>query len=238
VTRSRRRPGWVVAIASGVIAVAALVAGSNFGAVSGTLHKKLVVWISVGVLLVFGVVSTSRTATCLSRGIAARSLPSAAGAVRVVTAAVGYLFVIFAVLAVLKVDVEHLLVAAGLVGIVLGIAAQQSLGNVFAGVVLMLARPFSVGDHVRVRSGALGGTFDAWVHEMSLTYVTLRTDDGDLKVPNSAMLAAGVGRLPKQGTAPSAQVPPAAAPNETPSPGPGTATATDGSGAKQDATPR
>jgi hypothetical protein len=94
------------------------------------------------------------------------------------------------------VSIDHLLVGAGLAGIVLGIAAQQSLGNVFAALVLLLARPFKVGDHVRIRSGALGGIFEAWVLEVSLTYVTVRTDDGDLKIPNSAMLAAGVGKLP------------------------------------------
>ena len=102
--------------------------------------------------------------------------------------------VVFAVFAVLEVSIDHLLVGAGLAGVVLGIAAQQSLGNVFAALVLLLARPFKIGDHVRIRSGALGGVFDAWILEVSLTYVTLRTDDGDLKIPNSAMLA--VGQLP------------------------------------------
>jgi small-conductance mechanosensitive channel len=100
------------------------------------------------------------------------------------------------VLAVLEVSIEHLLVGAGLAGVILGIAAQQSLGNVFAGLVLILARPFNVGDQIRIRSGALGGIFDASVREMSLTYVTLSTEDGRLKIPNSAMLASGIYQLP------------------------------------------
>ena len=116
-----------------------------------------------------------------------------------ISAAVGYLFVAFSALAVLDVSVERLLVGAGLAGVVLGIAAQQSLGNIFAGLVLILARPFVVGDHIRIRSGSLGGIFDAWVLEMSLTYVTVRTDDGQLKIPNTAMLAAGVGKTPARG---------------------------------------
>jgi hypothetical protein len=90
---------------------------------------------------------------------------------------------------------SNTLVGAGVAGVVLGIAAQQSLGNVFAGLVLLVARPFVIGDHIRIRSGALGGIFEAWVSEMSLTYTTLRTEDGILKIPNSAMLAAGVGHL-------------------------------------------
>ena len=48
------------------------------------------------------------------------------------TTGVGYLILICAELGLLDVPIDHLLVGAGLAGIVLGIAAQQSLGNVFA----------------------------------------------------------------------------------------------------------
>jgi small-conductance mechanosensitive channel len=92
-----------------------------------------------------------------------------------------------------------------LTGVVLGIAAQQVLGNVFAGAVLLLAHPFGIGDHIRVRSGALGGQFDGVVRGMNLTYVTLRTDEGPLNVPNSGMLAAAVGPWKKAVVTPAAE---------------------------------
>jgi small-conductance mechanosensitive channel len=214
-TRATRR-GWIVGGIAGVLALAALVSGSAFGTVSGhRLHPRLIAWSSAGVLLVFGALATTRLSRTIARHVSTSSMPSAGGAVRIITAAVGYLIVVFGVLAVLKVSIEHLLVGAGLAGIVLGIAAQQSLGNVFAGLVLILARPFHVGDRVRVRSGALGGIFDARVREMTLTYVTLRTEDGDFKVPNSVMLAAGVARTPRtplpQPAPPSSPAKPAAA---------------------------
>lgn len=191
-----RRRDWVVALFLSAVALAGLVWGSAWGNVdSSRLDPRLVAWISSGVLLVFGVLGTTRVATLFSRGVAARSIPSAGGAVRILTAAVGYLVAIFGVLAILDVSIEHLLVGVGLAGVVLGIAAQQSLGNVFAGLVLISARPFVVGDHVRIRSGALGGIFEAWILEMSLTYVTLRIDGETVKVPNSAMLAAAVGQV-------------------------------------------
>jgi hypothetical protein len=101
--------------------------------------------------------------------------------------------VLFSTLSLLNVSLGHLLDDATLVGVVLGIAATQTLGNVFAGMVLMLARPFTIGDTIRVRSGAMGGLFNGTVLGMSLTYVTMSTDDGLLKVPNSGMLAAAVG---------------------------------------------
>lgn len=234
VTRRVPLRHWVVGGACGLVALAALVAGSAFGDVSATkVDPRLIAWVSAGALIVFGAIATTRVSWILGRLVTFETMPAAGGAVRILSAAVGYLIVIFAVLAILSVSIERLLVGAGLAGIVLGIAAQQSLGNVFAGLVLITAKPFRVGDRIRIRSGALGGIFDARVREMSLTYVTLHTDDGDLKVPNSVMLAAGVGRTPRTplpGPAP-ASVPPAKSPSSVPAsivaPGQsGTATAT------------
>ena len=196
-TSRHRGRDWVLGGLAGLVALAALVIGSAFGHVSTPkLNPRLIAWISAAVLLAFGGLGTTRLSSVLGRRVASTSVPAAGGAVRIITAAVGYLIVIFGVLAVVDVSIEHLLVGAGLAGVVLGIAAQQSLSNVFAGLVLIFARPFHVGDRVRVRSGSLGGIFDARVLEMSLTYVTLQTEEGRYKVPNSAMLAAGVARTP------------------------------------------
>ena len=192
-----QRHNWSVGAVTGALALAALIVGSEFGNLhsSAFLRSKLIAWSCAAALVCFGILAASRISAALSHLAVERGAAAAGGAVRVITAGVGYLFVLFSVLAVLEVDIEKILVGAGLAGVVLGIAAQQSLGNVFAGLVLLMARPFKVGDHIRVRAGALGGIFDAWVWEMSLTYVTLHTEDGPLKIPNSAMLAAGIGQL-------------------------------------------
>jgi small-conductance mechanosensitive channel len=177
--------------------VAALVCGSEFGKFhDAALHPKVIAWVSATALLVAGVVATRRLAAGVGHVVTLRSVATAGAAVRLLMTGVGYLVILFAVFGVLGVSIDHLLVGAGLAGVVLGIAAQQSLGNVFAGLVLLFARPFRVGDHIRIRSGALGGVFDVWVLEVSLTYVTVHTEDGRLKIPNSAMLAAGIGQLP------------------------------------------
>jgi small conductance mechanosensitive channel len=199
----RRYPlqGWVIGILCSLVTLAALVIGSEFGDVHAkSVNPKLISWLSAVAIVTFGIIATARISRALSLLVASRSVPAAEGAVRYISAAVGYLFVAFATLAVLDVSVERLVVGAGLAGVVLGIAAQQSLGNIFAGLVLIMARPFGVGDHIRIRSGSLGGIFDAWVREMSLTYVTVQTDDGEYKIPNTAMLAAGVAQVRDEGT--------------------------------------
>jgi small-conductance mechanosensitive channel len=191
-----REHDWTAALFAGVIAIAALVIGSELGDVHGhSVRSKSVAWTTAVVLLIFGVIAVRRSAAVLSHLATLGALRSAGVAVRLIISGVGYLILIFAEFGLIDVSVTHLLIGAGLAGVVLGIAAQQSLGNVFAAVVLLLARPFVVGDRIHIRSGALGGIFDATVREISLTYVTLDTDEGMLKIPNAVMLATAVGRV-------------------------------------------
>jgi small-conductance mechanosensitive channel len=131
--------------------------------------------------LVFGKVVTSQT------GIAAGAV------VRLVATGLGYVMLLFAAFAVFGLSVQRLLIGAGLAGIIVGIAAQQSLANIFASLVLLFARPFRVGEDIVIRSGALG-VVEGEVRGIGLTYVTVRTPTGVLKVPNSVMLASGIGR--------------------------------------------
>ena len=183
-------------ISLGVVALAALIGGSAFGDVHAiAVRPRAIAWSTALSFVVFGVLATRRLARSLDHSISAHTIPAAGAAVRLLASGLGYLFVIFGVFSILNVSIAHLLVGAGIAGVVLGIAAQQSLGNVIAAVVLLFSRPFTIGDRVRVRSGALGGNFEATVLGMSLTYVTMRTDDGIVKVPNSTLLAAGVGVL-------------------------------------------
>ncbi|HTW09701.1 MAG TPA: mechanosensitive ion channel domain-containing protein [Acidimicrobiales bacterium] len=226
--KAARASNWIIGISAALIALAALVVGTSYGGLaSKQLKPQLIAWLSAAVFLFAGVVATSRVSSALSHFTTRRTGPSARGIVKMLSALAGYLLVILGLLALLG-GLEKLLVGAGLAGVVLGIAAQQSLGNVFAGFVLLVARPFAIGNHIRIRAGALGGIFDAWVVETSLTYVTLRTDDGLLKVPNSAMLAAGVLMLPavdeSQVAAAVALPSPAPVPAQASPPGPGATT--------------
>jgi small-conductance mechanosensitive channel len=194
-----RRAELVVGVVSGLLALGALVAGSIWGNVrpsqsaADPVELQAAAWSSALVFSASGIVATRRLAAAVGHAVAMRTIRAAGVAVRLLSTITGYVVVFFAALGLLSVSVTHILTAGALTGVVLGIAAQQSLGNVFAGLVLLFARPFTVGDHIRVRSGALGGLFDGVVLGMSLTYVTLSTEEGLLKIPNSALLAAAVG---------------------------------------------
>jgi small-conductance mechanosensitive channel len=64
-----------------------------------------------------------------------------------------------------------LLASAGIVGIVVGVAAQRTLGNLVAGIQIALSQPIRVDDVVIVE-GEFG-----WVEKITLTYVVVRVWD-------------------------------------------------------------
>lgn len=143
--------------------------------------------------LIFGVMAV-RSAT----GEILKTVPSSLGdnrrnGLRWVCLLVGYLLVIFGTLGALNVPIERLLLGGAVTGVILGIAAQQSLGNLFAGLMLLLTRPFAIGDEISLRSGALGGVLTGLVADMNLTYVKLVTDNGTVLLPNAAILSAVIG---------------------------------------------
>ena len=74
----------------------------------------------------------------------------------------------------------------------LGLAAQQTLGNLFAGMVLLTARPFQVGERVRLQAGAVGGFTEGIVSSLGLLYTTLARGEDRSMIPNSVVLAAVV----------------------------------------------
>jgi small-conductance mechanosensitive channel len=143
--------------------------------------------------LVFGIVAVRSATKEILKTVPPSLDDNRKNGLRWVCLLVGYLFVIFGTLGALNVPIERLLVGGAVTGVILGIAAQQSLGNLFAGLMLLLTRPFAIGDEISLRSGPLGGVLTGLVADMNLTYVKLVTDNGTVLLPNSSILTAVVG---------------------------------------------
>ncbi len=89
-----------------------------------------------------------------------------------------------------------LLAGVSVVSVVLGFAAQNTLGNLVAGVSLVLYRPFRVGDIVQLNSPK--GVITATVEQVSLGYTLLRgAENSEVIVPNSLMSSSIVIRIGK-----------------------------------------
>jgi small conductance mechanosensitive channel len=90
-----------------------------------------------------------------------------------------YILTLIVVLGFWKVNLSGLLIGAGFAGIVLGMAARQTLGAVIAGLVLMFSRPFEIGDWVKV------GDKDGIVTDITIVNTRLQTFDGEyVMLPN------------------------------------------------------
>jgi small-conductance mechanosensitive channel len=203
--RARRRwwhkGRFTTGVVCGLGALVALGLSSAFGDVHGvSIHGKVIALVAAVAFFVLAVIAIQSVTGTFARLVSERAGKSSGTAVRVLTSFVGYVIVLFVGLGLLDVPVEHLLLGGALTGVILGIAAQQALGNVFAGLVLLIARPFTVDEKVRVRSGALGGNFEGVVKNMNLAYVTIETEEGLVNIPNSTMLAVGVGPAPSDAT--------------------------------------
>ena len=177
--------------------IAALAFVAGFGNVHGhSTEHKIIALAGTIAFVVAAVLALRSLASEIGKATRSRGGRSAGAAVELTISVAGYILILILTLDLLGVSVQHLLLGGAIVGVVLGIALQQTLANVFAGVVLLMAHPFSIGERIRIRSGALGGELVGLVAKVTLTYVVLELDDGPLNVPNAGVLAAAVGRAP------------------------------------------
>jgi hypothetical protein len=195
---------WRSVIALVLAAVAAIASGlagnrfSEWSAQGPTTPQVIAACGAVAfcLLAIFATIGFSRIARDL---LEPRTGTAHAAVVRYTIVLAGGLANVIITLQLFKVPVGNLLVGTAFTAVLLGIAAQQTLGNLFAGVMLMLARPFNVGDQVRMRGGALGGEIQGTVTAVGITYTRLDTADGPLNVPNAQAMAAVVGPLEADG---------------------------------------
>ncbi len=83
-----------------------------------------------------------------------------------------------------------LLAGASIASVVIGLAAQSTLGNLVAGISITIYRPFRLGDTIQVATPT--GTEIGVVDMISLGYTTLRTPDGRYVVVPNALAASQV----------------------------------------------
>jgi small-conductance mechanosensitive channel len=188
-----RRPDFRRAIGCGVLALAAPGVYYELGGLAAHGGQRIGVFVAIGACLVFGLIAVRSTANEVARLVGLTGGVSAANVLRWVITLGGYLVVVAEVVTLFGVPIDRLLLSGAITGVVVGIAAQQSLGNAFAGLVLLFSRPFVVGEHVTVRSGALGGQYDGEVTAITLMYTRLATDEGPITLPNSGVLNSATG---------------------------------------------
>jgi small conductance mechanosensitive channel len=87
-------------------------------------------------------------------------------------------------------DLRSLAVGGAFTAVIIGLAAQQTLGNLIAGMVLLSARPFRVGERVKLEGGGIA--VEGVVSSLGLLYTVLADGEDTHMVPNSAVLAQSI----------------------------------------------
>lgn len=115
------------------------------------------------------------------------------GGMRVLLSIVLYVILAVAIASQTQVDLSGIAVSGAVTGVVVGIAAQASLSNAVAGLVILFSRPFRGGQYVTVRAAAFAGSeYSGEVGEISLLYTTLFAGPQEIRIPNSAMMTSVV----------------------------------------------
>jgi len=123
---------------------------------------------------------------------------------------ISYILLGVALLALAGVNGTALLAGGTFAGLVLGLASQTVLSNIFAGALLLVSRPFEVGDRITLMTWQYSFTaptivpkffsqdriilgFSGRVVRISLNYTSVELDEGTtMKVPNNIMIQAAV----------------------------------------------
>ncbi|HUI38872.1 MAG TPA: mechanosensitive ion channel family protein [Thermoplasmata archaeon] len=206
----RTRRHWIVAGAGAVVAVvgasAAYVLLSQLHYIPAGFQR----YFEAVLVAVFGVLALSLIGRALRKESEQKLGPSRANQVLDVYRLFAYVVLALLVLYALGVNGTALLAGGTFAGLVIGLAAQTALGNVIAGVMLLVVRPFAQGDRVTVTTWQypfLGPAyppkffsddllilgFTGVVHSIGLAYSVLRRDDGTVvRLPNNILIQAAV----------------------------------------------
>jgi small-conductance mechanosensitive channel len=179
-----------------VVVLAALIAGvlvvfSN----RGTLFPGLGTYVRIATVAAL-VILGWWLARSLGRGLApalfGRMEPGTAGVVGFLIRLMTIVLVVVVALRIAGLHASTLAVGGAFTAVIVGLAAQQTLGNLFAGLVLLSARPFRVGERVRLVGGALAGSQEGIASSLGLFYTSLVSGADRILVPNNVLLNVAV----------------------------------------------
>ena len=108
---------------------------------------------------------------------------TAAGYITNFVKAALYVVLAVSIIALLGVPMSSVIAAIASVGVAIGLALQGALSNIAGGIMLLIFRPFSVGDYI------VAGGEEGVVRNISLVYTVLTTlDNRRISIPNGNLM--------------------------------------------------
>lgn len=98
-----------------------------------------------------------------------------------------YVVLVVSIIAFLGVPMSSVIAAIASVGVAIGLALQGALSNIAGGIMLLIFRPFSVGDYI------VAGGEEGTVRSISLVYTVLTTlDNRRISIPNGSLMNSNI----------------------------------------------
>ncbi len=140
------------------------------------------------VVLIIGRIVVGSLSKAAAKGIDKTKLdPTVANIVKKAISVLLYVILIISIIQILGIPMASVIAVLASCGLAVGLALQGALSNLAGGIMLLVAKPFKVGDFVE-SAGATGV-----VKEISLLYTTIvTTDNKRILVPNGDLMNAVV----------------------------------------------
>jgi len=149
-------------------------------------------WATVVALLALGWTLARSIGRSLGPMLFRRMDPATAGTVGFLIRLAAIAITALVALRIAGLSTRSLTVGGAFTAVIVGLAAQQTLGNLFAGLVLLSARPFRVGERVKLQGGGLAGNIEGVVSQLGLLYTVFADGEDEIMVPNNVVLAVAV----------------------------------------------
>ena len=148
--------------------------------------------VTVAALVIFGLALARNLGRSMGPALYRRLDPGAAGTVGFLIRLVTMAVLVAVALRIAGLNPGALAVGGVFTAVIIGLAAQQTVGNLFAGTVLLTTRPFRVGERVKLKGGVLAGEVDGVVGQLGLFYTTLISGADRIMVPNAVLIQCAV----------------------------------------------
>lgn len=96
-----------------------------------------------------------------------------------------YLIGIVMILAQLGVDISTILASLGIGGLALSFALKDALSNIISGIIIIVYRPFMIGDFISLRASSSGPLLEGRVVDLNFRYITIEAENSKILIPNS-----------------------------------------------------
>jgi small-conductance mechanosensitive channel len=128
---------------------------------------------------------------------------------------ISYFILVLIVLRVLNIDITNILLGSAFIGVILGLASQSVLANLFAGIVVLMFNQFEIGERVKITTWQYNFLLPSYptkfysadllipgytgvIYNVGIFYTDIMGDDGfPLKIPNSILIQAAVQKFDK-----------------------------------------